>query len=89
MIASTTERAEELRAEKALLVKSENDIGRGRQRLRNQENLLLELRADGHDTEQAERLVELMKETLAEWERHHAMIVDRIAYLESVQQPGC
>ena len=50
--------AEKLRAEKALLVKSENDIDRGRQRLRDQENLLLELRADGHQTQQAERLVE-------------------------------
>jgi len=88
MIGSATGRAEELRAEKALLVKSENDIGLGRQRLRNQENLLLELQADGHDTRQAERLVELMRETLAEWERHHVMIAERIAYLESASSSG-
>jgi hypothetical protein len=85
MAANAAERAEELKAEKALLVKSEIDIARGRQRLRHQQNLLLELQADGHDTRQAERLVELMKETLAEWERHHVMIEARIAYLESVQ----
>lgn len=84
MIGGAARRAEELKAEKALLVKSENDIGRGWQRLRDQENRLLELQADGHDTKQAERLVELMKETLAEWERHHVMIAERIAYLESV-----
>jgi hypothetical protein len=83
-MASAAERAVELAAEKALLVKSEDDIQRGRQRLRNQEYLLLELRTDGHDTRQAERLVELMKATLVEWERHHVMIAERIAYLESV-----
>jgi hypothetical protein len=82
MMGSAAERAEELRAEKALLVKSQNDIDKGRQRLRDQEDLLLELRADGHETKQAERLVELMKATLVEWERHHVMIAERIAYLE-------
>jgi hypothetical protein len=80
---SAAQRAEELRAEKALLVKSRDDIDRGRLRLRHQENLLLELRADGHDLRQAERLAELMKATLVEWERHHVMIAERIAYLES------
>ncbi len=74
----------ELEAEKALLQRSESDIQRGRERLRDQENRLLELRADGHDTKQAERLVELMKATLVEWERHHVMIAERIAYLEGV-----
>jgi len=84
MTGSAADRTEELTAEKALLVKSENDILRGRQRLHHQESLLLELRADGHDTRQAERLVDLMKATLVEWERHHIMIAERIAYLESV-----
>jgi hypothetical protein len=84
MTGSVAHRAEELATEKALLLKSEDDIERGRVRLRHQENLLLELRADGHDTRQAERLVELLRETLIEWERHHVMIAERIAYLESV-----
>jgi hypothetical protein len=83
MMGSAAERAEELRAEKALLVKSQNDIDKGRQRLRAQENLLLELQTDGHETKQAERLVELLKATLVEWERHHVMIAERIVYLES------
>lgn len=88
MAGNAATRAEELRAERALLVKSENDIRNGRERLRNQEHLLEGLRANGHDTNQAERLVELMKATLVEWEHHHVMIADRIAYLESVPANG-
>jgi hypothetical protein len=49
--------------------------------------LLLELRAGGHDTTQAERLVQLMKDTLTEWERHRILIEDRVAYLESGSYP--
>jgi hypothetical protein len=75
-------RAEQLKIEKTLLVKADYDIEEGRQRLGNQEDLLLELRAGGHDTRQAERLVDLMKTTLAEWERHRVLIEERIAYLE-------
>ena len=75
-------RAELLRAERNLLVKADSDIEQGRQRLRNQENLLLELEAGGHDTKQAERLVELMRNTLTEWERHRVLIEERVAYLE-------
>jgi hypothetical protein len=78
----STELADLLRAEKALLVKADTDIEEGRQRLRNQENRVLELQADGHDVRQGERLAELLKETLTEWERHRALIEARIAYLE-------
>jgi len=75
-------RAEELRAEKALLIKAETDIEEGWQRLRNQEDLLLYLGSAGHDTRQAEHLVQLMRQTLIEWERHRTLIEDRIAHLE-------
>jgi hypothetical protein len=40
------------------------------------------LQASGQNTEQAERLVSLLKRTLIEWERHRALIEQRIAYLE-------
>ena len=76
------DRAEKLRMEKILLLKADNDIEEGRRRLRNQEDLLLELEAGGHDTKQAARLVELMRTTLAEWERHRVLIEERVAYLE-------
>jgi hypothetical protein len=75
-------RAEQLRIEKTLLLKADSDIEDGRKRLRNQEDLLLALRADGHDTKQAERLADLMKTTLVEWERHRILIEERVAYLE-------
>jgi hypothetical protein len=87
MMGSVADRAEELAAEKVFFLKSENDIQRGRLRLRHQVNLLRELQADGHDTSQAERLVEIMKATLVEWERHHVMIAERIAYLETAPPP--
>jgi hypothetical protein len=75
-------RAEELRAEKALLLKAECDIEEGWKRLRNQRELLLELQAAGHDTRQAERLIQLLQSTLLEWERHRVLIEQRVAYLE-------
>ena len=81
---SVAYRAEQLRAEKVLLVKAETDIEDGWKRLRNQQDLLRELRAGGHDTKQAERLVGLMMQTLVEWERHRTLIVERVAYLETV-----
>jgi len=79
---SVAYRAEQLRAEKVLLVKAETDIEDGWKRLRNQQDLLRELRASGHDAKQAERLVGLMMQTLVEWERHRILIVERVAYLE-------
>ena len=82
MIIDAAYRAEQLRAEKVLLVKAETDIEDGWKRLRNQQDLLRELRAGGHDTKQAERLVGLMMQTLVEWERHRILIVERVAYLE-------
>ncbi len=76
------DQAEQLRIEKILLLKADSDIEDGRKRLRNQEGLLLGLKARGRDTKQAERLAELMKTTLAEWERHRILIAERVSYLE-------
>jgi hypothetical protein len=76
------EPGEELRAEKALLLKAEKDIEDGWRRLRNQKQLLSDLQAGGHDSRQAERLVQLLHETLIEWERHRVLIEERVSYLE-------
>ncbi|MGY3444768.1 MULTISPECIES: hypothetical protein [unclassified Bradyrhizobium] len=73
---------EMLRLEQALLVKADLDIEDGWTRVRNQQDLLDWLRMAGHNTEQAERLVSLLKQTLVEWERHRTLIVQRVAYLE-------
>jgi hypothetical protein len=82
-VAALPGRGEELRAEKAQLLKAEKDIEEGWRRLRNQQDLFLELQASGHDTTQAERLVELLRQSLVEWERHRTLIEQRVAYLEA------
>ena len=83
MVIFTVNRAEELKAERALLLKAEADIDEGWKRLRNQEDLVQGLQAAGHDTTQAEHLVLLMKQSLVEWERHRILIEQRVAYLEA------
>jgi hypothetical protein len=88
MAITLAERTEQLNAEQRLLIKADRDIGEGWLRLRNQEDLVRELRTDGHDTRQAERLVDLLKQTLVEWERHRTLIEQRVVYLrEQVQSP--
>jgi hypothetical protein len=79
---NAAERAEKLESERAVLVRAESDIQNGWRRLHNQEDLIRELQAGGHDTRQAKRLLELLKDTLAEWERHRILIKQRVAYLE-------
>ena len=88
MAAPPVDRAGQLQAEKALLIKAESDIEEGWKRLRNQQDLLLELQAAGYDTTQAERLVRLLQQTLIEWERHRTLIVERVAYLGRAETPG-
>ena len=78
---TAAERVSEIEAEKRLLLKAEADIENGWSRLRNQQDLLTSLKASGHNTTEAERLVGLMKRTLIEWERHRLLIEERIAYL--------
>ncbi|WP_439405441.1 hypothetical protein ACNJX9_29145 [Bradyrhizobium sp. DASA03076] len=83
MAISLADRTEQLHAEQRLLVKADADINEGWLRIRNQEDLVRELRAGGHDSRQAERLVELLKQTLVEWERHRTLVVQRVNYLQS------
>jgi hypothetical protein len=73
----------ELRTEKAALLKADTDIEEGRRRLRNQEDIVRELLAGGHDIRQAERLVDILKDTLVQWERHRILIEQRVAYLQT------
>ncbi|MBB4262004.1 MULTISPECIES: hypothetical protein [unclassified Bradyrhizobium] len=88
MTISLTERTAQLDAEQRLLVKADKDIEEGWQRIRDQENRVRELMADGHDTRQAERLVDLLKQTLIEWERHRVLIVQRVNYLRQQVETG-
>jgi hypothetical protein len=87
MEAFPTDPAEQLRAEKILLLKADSDIEQGWKRLRNQQELLLELEVAGHDTTQAGRLVQFLQHTLVEWERHRRLIEERVSYLEQKSLP--
>jgi hypothetical protein len=84
---SRADRAEELRREELLLLKSETDIDEGGKRLRDQLDRLTWLQDTGHDTRQAERLVLALRGSLTEWQRHHVLIEQRIAYLRTVVYP--
>jgi hypothetical protein len=74
--------AEELLREQQLLSKTDTDIEQGWTRLRDQQDLVSKLQTSGRDIRQAERLMQLTKRTLVEWERHRRLIEQRIAYLE-------
>ncbi|MFK4382342.1 MULTISPECIES: hypothetical protein [unclassified Bradyrhizobium] len=85
-----SEQAQQLGVEQRLLVKADRDIEEGSQRIRKQEDRVRELRAGGHDTREAERLVDVFKQNLAEWERHRVLIAQRITYLQrqlAAEQP--
>ncbi|MDD1516619.1 MULTISPECIES: hypothetical protein [Bradyrhizobium] len=87
MAISLVERTAQLDAERRLLVKADQDIESGWQRVRNQEDRVRELMAGGHDTCQAERLVDLLRQTLVEWERHRTLIEQRVAFLQREVNP--
>jgi len=82
MAISLAKRTEQLHAEQRLLIKADADIDEGWRRIRDQEDRVRELRAAGHDSRQAERLVDLLRQTLMEWERHRTLIVQRVDYLQ-------
>ncbi|MFB6419807.1 MULTISPECIES: hypothetical protein [Bradyrhizobium] len=88
MAISLAEWTAQLNAEQTLLVKADKDIQEGWQRIRNQEDRVRELMAGGHDTRQAERLVDLLKQTLVEWERHRILIEQRVRYLHEAVEAG-
>ncbi len=87
MAISLAERTEQLNSEQRLLVKADRDIEEGWQRIRDQEDRVRELTSGGHDTRQAERLVDLLKQTLVEWERHRTLIAQRVVYLRQQVDP--
>ncbi|MCP3389093.1 hypothetical protein NLM27_09935 [Bradyrhizobium sp. CCGB12] len=88
MAISVAENARLLDAEQRLLVKADQDIEEGWQRIRDQEDRVRELQVGGHDTRQAQRLVDLLKQTLIEWERHRVLIAQRVNYLQQQVAAG-
>ncbi|WP_315764972.1 MULTISPECIES: hypothetical protein [unclassified Bradyrhizobium] len=78
----------DIRSEEDQLRKSEADIASGWTRLHKQEGLVLQLKASGRGYAEAVRLAALLRDNLAEWERHRAMIEQRIAYLKRRRAAG-
>jgi hypothetical protein len=74
--------AAHLRLEQQHLLKADTDIDEGRARIRGQEQRVARLQADGLDWQQAHRLLELLRQTLNEWEQHRVLIRQRIEYLQ-------
>ncbi|WP_018261179.1 hypothetical protein [Methylobacterium sp. WSM2598] len=77
------ERDARIAREKAGLVKAEQDIVAGERRVAEQDLRIRRLRAEGHDTAQAEQLLEMLGATLAEWQHHRRAILDVIHRLEA------
>jgi hypothetical protein len=87
MAVSLVERAEQLRQEQLLLEKADVDIEEGSLRIRAQQARVQELQAGGYDSRQAERLAELLEQTLVEWERHRTLIIQRVNFLQNELSP--
>lgn len=72
----------ELEAERGHLAKADRDIADGERRITAQLLLIEELRTGGHDTNEAERLLLALRQTLEGWWEHRTLIVQAIARLE-------
>ena len=60
--------------EQADLEKAERDIRDGEARVAHQRQLIDELRRDGHDTEEAEKLLWTLQQSLEAWKAHRDTI---------------
>ena len=85
-MSTRAERDAELAMERDQLAKAEVDIEQGWNRYRNQQELVEVMQFRGQDTRQAERLVELLGETLQQWECHRHLILQRIDHLEELNR---
>jgi hypothetical protein len=72
----------QLSSQRALLRKAEVEIASGRHRLEAQERLVSILQASGRNIAAAERLSDVFKRLLIEWERRRQLTEQRIAHLE-------
>jgi hypothetical protein len=73
----------ELANEVASLGKAERDIAEGESRITRQQMIVDELREQGEPVNKAEELLQSLKTTLAVWQDHRQLILQRIAALEA------
>jgi len=61
--------------ERKHLAKAERDIADGERRITRQMLLIEKMRQEGHDTNEADRLLLTLEDTLAEWRAHRDEIL--------------
>ena len=61
--------------ERKHLAKAERDIVEGERRVTRQLVLIEKMRQEGHDTDEAEKLLLTLEDTLAEWHAHREEIL--------------
>jgi len=64
----------DLAKEQSDLDKAERDIREGEERITHQSRLIAELRRDGHDTVEAEKLLWTLQQALDTWKAHRDTI---------------
>lgn len=68
--------------EREHLAKADRDLADGERRISAQVLMIEQLRATGHATDAAERLLLTLRETLEAWLGHRVLIVEAITRLE-------
>ena len=71
----------ELEHEQAALAAADRDIALGRERVARQKALVESGRMRGQGAYEAQRLLEAFENSLAEWVRHRALILQRVVHL--------
>lgn len=71
-----------LEDERGHLAKADRDLAEGERRISAQMLIIEHLRATGHGTDAAERLLLTLRETLETWLNHRVLIVETITRLE-------
>ncbi|MGI3778727.1 MAG: hypothetical protein ACRYGC_15670 [Janthinobacterium lividum] len=71
-----------LEDERGHLAKADRDLAEGERRISAQMLMIEHLRATGHGTDAAERLLLTLRETLEAWLNHRVLIVEAITRLE-------
>ena len=71
-----------LAGELQTLAKANLDIAEGEGRVADQERLVTRLRAEGHNPQSAEDLLEVLRATLAGWRDHRTLILQAISRIE-------
>lgn len=64
--------------ERRHLAEAERDIAEGERRITNQLCLIEQMRRDGHDVTEAEKLLDLLRKTLEAWYGHRDAILQNL-----------